>query len=72
MTVAPVVVKPDTASNTESVNDRSGTSLRIERRRAGEPEEDPEHGDDQEAVAQAEVAARVARGQPQEERRPTR
>ena len=28
MTVAPVVVKPDTASNTASVNERSGTSLR--------------------------------------------
>ena len=27
MTVAPVVLKPDTASNTASVNERSGTSL---------------------------------------------
>ena len=37
-----------------------------ERRRTREAEEDPEHGDDQEPVAQAKLAAHVARRQPEE------
>ena len=37
-----------------------------ERRRTREPQEDPEHGDDQETVAQAKLASRMARRQPEQ------